>query len=39
LADFFKSSPLKLLCQINRSFVGSIYAMSSIKVAHLVPIR
>ena len=38
LADFFKSSPLKLLGQINRHLVGSIYGRSSIKIAHFVPI-
>jgi hypothetical protein len=32
LADFFKSSPLKLLDQINRNLVGNIYGMSSIKI-------
>ena len=39
LADLFKSSPLKLLCQMNRNFVGSIYESSSIKIAHFVPIH
>jgi hypothetical protein len=34
-----KSSPLKLLCQMNRNLVGSILGRSSIKIAHLVPIR
>jgi hypothetical protein len=34
-----KSSPLKLLCQINRNLVGSILRRSSIKIAHLVSIR
>ena len=29
LADFFKSSPLKLLGQMNRNLVGSIYGRSS----------
>jgi hypothetical protein len=38
LADFKKSSPLKLLGQMNRNLVGSIYGMSSIKNAHFVPI-
>ena len=38
LADFFKSSPLKLLGQMNRNLVGSIYGMSSMKIAHFVPI-
>jgi hypothetical protein len=39
LADFFKSSPLKLLFQMNRNLVGSIYGKFSIKIAHFVPIR
>jgi hypothetical protein len=39
LADLKKSSPLKPLGQMNRSMVGSIYGMSSIKIAHFVPIR
>ena len=34
-----KSSPLKPLGQMNRNLVGSIYGRSSIKIAHLVPIR
>jgi hypothetical protein len=34
-----KSSPLKPLGQINQNLVGSIYGRSSIKIAHLVPIR
>jgi hypothetical protein len=34
-----KSSPLKPLCQMNRNLVGSILGRSSIKIAHLVPIR
>jgi hypothetical protein len=34
-----KSSPLKPLGQMNRNLVGSIYIMSSIKIAHFVPIR
>jgi hypothetical protein len=33
------SSPLKLLCQMNRNLVGSILGRSSIKIAHLVPIH
>jgi hypothetical protein len=36
LADLKKSSPLKLLCQMNRNLVGSIYGRSSIKIAHSV---
>jgi hypothetical protein len=39
LANFFKSSPLKPLGQMNRNFVGSIYGRSSVKIAHFVPIR
>jgi hypothetical protein len=39
LADFFKSSPLKPLGQMNRNLLGSIYDRSSIKIAHLVLIR
>ena len=34
-----KSSPLKLLCQMNINLVGSIYGRSSIKIAHFVLIR
>jgi hypothetical protein len=37
LADFLKS-PLKPLGQMNRNLVGSIYGMSSMKIAHFVPI-
>jgi hypothetical protein len=33
-----KSSPLKLLGQMDRNLVGSILGRSSIKIAHLVPI-
>jgi hypothetical protein len=36
---FKKSSPLKLLDQMNRNLVGSIYGRSSIKIANFVPIR
>jgi hypothetical protein len=39
LANFNKSFPLKLLGQMNRNLVGSIYWRSSIKIAHFVPIR
>jgi hypothetical protein len=39
LADFFNSSPLKPLGQMNRNLVGSIYGWSSIKSAHFVPIH
>jgi hypothetical protein len=38
LADFFKSSPLKLLSQMNRNLVGSNYGRSSIEIAHFIPI-
>ena len=38
LADFLKSSPLKPLGQMNWNLVGSIYGMSSIKIANFVPI-
>jgi hypothetical protein len=38
LADFKKSSPLKLLGQMNQNLVGSIYGMSSMKIAHFIPI-
>jgi hypothetical protein len=34
-----KISPLKSLGQMNRNLVGSILELSSIKIAHLVPIR
>jgi hypothetical protein len=34
-----KSSSLKPLCQINQNLVGSILGRSSIKIAHLVPIK
>jgi len=33
-----KSPPLKLLGQINRNLAGSIYGMSSMKIAHFFPI-
>jgi hypothetical protein len=39
LAYFFKSSSLKLLCQMNRNLVVSIYGRSSIKNAHFASIR
>ena len=39
LADFLKSSPLKLLSHMNRNLVGSIYGRCSIKFAHFIPIR
>jgi hypothetical protein len=38
LVDLNKSSPLKPLGQMNRNLVGSIYGMSSMKIAHFVPI-
>jgi hypothetical protein len=34
-----KKSSLKPLCQMNQNLVGSILGRSSIKNAHLVPIR
>jgi hypothetical protein len=39
LVDSKQSFPLKLLGQMNRNLVGSIYGMSSIKIAHFVAIR
>ena len=39
LADFYKSSPLKPLGQMNWNLVGSIYGRPSVKIAHFVPIR
>jgi hypothetical protein len=36
---FFKSSPLKLLAQMNRNLVGGLYTQSSITIAHLVLIH
>jgi hypothetical protein len=39
LADFIKSSLLKLLSQMNRNLVGSNYGRSYIKIAHFIPIR
>jgi hypothetical protein len=38
IADFFKSSPLKSLGEMNRNLAGSIYGRSSVKIAHFVPI-
>jgi hypothetical protein len=37
LLIFKKSSPLKLLGEINRNLVGSIYGRSSVNIAHFVP--
>jgi hypothetical protein len=34
-----KSSSPKPLCQMNQNLVGSILGRSSVKIAHLVPIR
>jgi hypothetical protein len=34
-----RSSPLKLLCQMNQNLVGSILGRSTIQNANLVPIR
>ena len=39
LDDFFKSSPLKPLGQMNWNLVGSIYGSSYIKIANFVPIH
>ena len=39
LADLKKSSSLKPLGQMNQNLVGSIYGMSSIKIAHFIAIR
>jgi hypothetical protein len=39
LVNLFKSSPLKLLGQINRNYVLSIYGRSSIMIAHFVSIH
>jgi hypothetical protein len=39
LADFFKSSSLKPLGQMNRNLTGSIYDRYSIEIAHFVLIR
>jgi hypothetical protein len=39
LVDFLKSPPLKPLGPMNQNLVGSIYGMSSIKIAYIVPIR
>jgi hypothetical protein len=39
LVDSKQSFPLKLLGQMNRNLVGSIYGMSSIKIPHFVAIR
>jgi hypothetical protein len=39
LADFFNSSLLKPLGQMNWNLVGSIYGQSSIKSANFVPIH
>jgi hypothetical protein len=36
---FQKSSPLKLLFQKNRNYIGSIYGWSSIKITHFVLIQ
>jgi hypothetical protein len=38
LVDFYKPSPLKSLCLMNRNLVGRIYERSSIKNARFVPI-
>ena len=38
LVDFYKSSPLKPLGQMNRNLVGGIYGRPSIKMVHFIPI-
>jgi hypothetical protein len=38
LADFIKSSPLKLLSKMNRNLDGSNYGRSSITIAHFISI-
>jgi hypothetical protein len=38
LGNLNKSTPLKPLGQINRNMAGSIYGMSSMKIAHFVSI-
>ena len=38
LADFIKSSPLKLLSKMSRNLVGSNYGRSSITIAHFISI-
>jgi hypothetical protein len=38
LADLKKTSPLIPLSQMNQNLVGSIYGMSSIKIAHFISI-
>jgi hypothetical protein len=37
LANVKKSSPLKLLGQMEPNLAGSVYVISSIKLLHLVP--
>jgi hypothetical protein len=39
LVDSKQSFPLKLLGQMNRNLVCSIYGRSSVQIAHFVPIR
>jgi hypothetical protein len=39
LVDFWKSSSLKLLSQMNWNLVENTYGRSSIKIAHFVPMR
>jgi hypothetical protein len=36
VAVYLNSSPLKLLSQMNRNLLGSIYVRSSVKIAHFV---
>ena len=37
MVNFYKSSPLKLLAQMNWNMVGSIYGRSSEKIVHFIP--
>ena len=39
LVDFWKSSSLKLLSQMNWNLVENTYGRSSIKIAHFIPMR
>ena len=39
LCEVKQSSPLNPLCQMNPNLLGNIIGRSSIKIAHLVPIR
>ena len=39
IGRFLKSFPRKLLSQMNRNLVGSIYEKSAMKIAHFVSIH